>query len=198
MSNEIYEKKIIISGKIQKNKVNIYRRYLEKLKIESQEYAEKINDSISKRLAKELAYIVRTYVDAFYEDYNPNSYQRTGDLYNIYDISKRYSISIGPQYMKYHGEQAPYIFEYSLEYGYHGSHINPDFGIPWWKKPPAYKEWYMPAKKTTAYYPYMKHDLIASIKRHQKTAQQMINEKNKELANKAIAKRNSINFYKRK
>lgn len=194
----LLEKKIVVRQKVWKNKVNAYKKYLEKIKSESYKYAEKVNDRISKELARELEYIVRTYVSAFYDDYMPSSYDRTGDLFNIYDTSKQYNIQIGPGFMQHHGSESEYIFEYSLVQGYHGSHVRKEFGVPWWKTPPEYKEWYTPAVRTTAYYPYMKQDLIRSIKRHQIKAQRLINEKNQELAQKAINKKNSINFYKRK
>ena len=105
---------------------------------------ESITTKYEKLLRSELNYIADSAIDAFYEDYDPNTYNRLGDLYNTYKITVKrnkydieYEIDFSPNYMKYHRGKKTYIYEAVFEEGWHGGDKagagHPEPGIPWYR-----------------------------------------------------------------
>ena len=105
---------------------------------------ESITTKYEKMLRSELNYIADSTIDAFYEDYDPSTYNRRGDMYNTYKISVKrdkydieYEIDFSPEYMKFHGDLKEYLFDIVFEQGWHGGanegEGHPEPGIPWYR-----------------------------------------------------------------
>lgn len=108
------------------------------------------NEKLTKKFIREatenLNYISSSAIDKFYEDYIPNIYERTYDLYNTYKVTVTeddWNIDFDPSFMKeWHrvDDQDPtYIFENSFIRGWHGGAISgeghPNPGTPYWREP---------------------------------------------------------------
>ena len=105
---------------------------------------EQMASKYEKLLRDELNYIARSSIDAFYEDYEPSSYRRYGDIYNTYKIEVKRDqfesnceVHFAPKYMKHHGRLNSYIYDIVFEQGWHGGAIegpgHPEPGVPWYR-----------------------------------------------------------------
>lgn len=143
---------------------------------------------------KKAKQIVESTIDLFYKEYDPipNSYERTGDLKNIFQIGirdgKELIFEYGPEFMEYyHNQGNEFVYVNSFEKGYHGGSFGTDkngvsVNKPTWRTPiPYYSLWYAhPAPQSTSpekrilekwdlfidqeYIPYQKEELLKILK----------------------------------
>ena len=180
------------------NKINAIdeRQYVNEviaLNKKRHEFVDELNKKYAKMMIRDIEHIIRTEVDAFYGDYEPNSYDRYGSLYDIYDINidaerHRMSIDVDYQYMKevisdrQRRLSNAMIFHNAMELGWHGGAIPKDqnartvYGnkvmpdTPYWRTP-DHKNWWKPAEIM---------DGEAPIYRIEQRVRKYIREKNKE------------------
>ena len=122
------------------------------------EYENKIDDFLVKyeKLAKEKWKEAADNI--FYDQYTPELYSRTHDLYNAMRIRNddELGIEVSPEFMENnHRVDRYYIYSFMYDQGYHGGAIlgpnHPDPGTPYWRSPrphgekTGYYHWYMPA-----------------------------------------------------
>lgn len=111
-----------------------------------QEKNEKCTKQFITEATDNLNYIARSAIDKFYEDYEPNSYDRTFDLYNTYKIkvtADDWTIDFDSDFMegmhRVDNQDPEYIFENSFIRGWHGGAISgaghPNPGTPYWRFP---------------------------------------------------------------
>ena len=104
----------------------------------------KMATKYEEKLYEELNEIAESAVEDFYNDYDPSSYERFGDIYNMYKITVKangYGLDIevdfDPKYMKYHKGKKEYIYETVFKEGWHGGDKagagHPEPGIPWYR-----------------------------------------------------------------
>lgn len=147
---------------------------------------EKISDKYEKLLRDELNYIAESTVDRFYEDYDPSSYQRYGDIYNTYKITVtrdeyevNCEIDYGYQYMKHHGDLNSYLFDIVFEKGWHGGADNgfmhPEPGVPWYKDLPEGYDWLRRAARSDSPYEEMDYKIAEYIEKWNKQFRNEIN-----------------------
>jgi hypothetical protein len=116
-----------------------------------------------KLLRDELNYIAESSVDAFYEDYEPSSYQRYGDIYNTYKITVYldqwevvYDIQYNSNFMKYHEGKQGYLFDIVFKQGWHGGADeglgHPEPGIPWYRNLADQGSWLCRAARSNSPY----------------------------------------------
>ncbi len=105
----------------------------------------------------DIEYIARSVIDRFYEDYDPHKYNRWGDLYNVFKVTinqKVWKIDYSPKYMQYpHNVSNEYIYTWSFIMGYHGGAFDgpnhPQFGTPYYRTFPSYRDWSYPAERAS-------------------------------------------------
>lgn len=124
---------------MEKAQINLHieidkKKLLNFIKRNADKMAFGINSELAKRQLKVAREISNNAVDAFYNDYSPNSYVRKYNLYNAAD----YGISNGDDFIfeigyelmrdaKYH-QPTKYVYDITFEQGYHG-------GINWFAPP---------------------------------------------------------------
>lgn len=103
-------------------------------------------------------------VDAFYGEFGQNSYHRTNDLHNAYDVGIRggwdLRIQLGADLMEhYHHQGNDFVYENSFVGGFHGGSAGTDkrgetAAVPYWRTPaPQFTFWYpSPAPRGTSPY----------------------------------------------
>ena len=153
---------------------------------------DKIVEKYAKKVKRELPSTIRSVIDKFYDDHDPNSYDRKGDLYNTFFINVEYDkweVDFDPIYMEYeHRVDNDYIYEWVFQKGYHGGAAygedHPDPGTPWWRfgkstdSTSEDKGWYKPAKRAN----------FSPYEEAKKVANEYISETEAELKNEIRAK----------
>ena len=135
----------------------------------------------------------------FYNQYSPNRYKRTYDLYNVIHIDEdTLDITIDLKYMENeHRVSNEYIFNQMYNKGWHGGAISgeghPDSGTPYWRKPyPYYRYWYKPAVKKGGSIQNMLNKMTPFIKKFDRKQQQVFNEITEDLKGRIIKYTNNI------
>ena len=126
------------------NSLNKLIRDLEKIENTANSAVEKIEKKYQKEVKNELEYIAVSAVEDFYDSYDPDFYDRWGDLYNAFKVvvnDKTWEIQFGSKFMQYkHRATNEYIYNLAFQMGYHGGAWNgsshPFPGQPWVKNYP--------------------------------------------------------------
>lgn len=116
---------------------------------------EKLIQKYLKKMERDIKQIIRLEIDTFYADYDPHMYNRSGSLYDAFEVKiniEKFTISIDVDYIymkdvsnKFRKADNKLIFHNSIELGWHGGAIPSDqnantvFGTPIIKNTPYYR-----------------------------------------------------------
>lgn len=126
--------------------------------------AKKLKKKMDAQTESDLNHIARIAIDHYYESYDPEYYERTGDLYKVFSVEiTDESISLTYNYRSLRNHDIllrKYIFDYMFLQGYHGGAISgyghPAEGIPWYRGTPKgsnkFAFWTTPAVQTDSPY----------------------------------------------
>ena len=123
----------------------------------------KTNSEIPVKAAPEIESASRTAVEDWYMAFNPDYYERTESLLNVYDVQPLtggINVHLSSDELGGHRASNDYIYEYMFILGYHGGAIfgpeHPSPGVPYWRTGFNFSEWKNPAPKTTSAYTLMR------------------------------------------
>lgn len=115
------------------------------------------------KIVKDIDYICRTSIDAYYEAFTPNFYKRTESLYKAYRVKidrNDVVIKLGGEFIPdTHRVSTDYIYNMMFKEGWHGGAPRPDFddGNLYWRSPakkndgmPPFTFWGQIAPRTEA------------------------------------------------
>lgn len=149
----------MISLKINASDLNKAARKFRKLADSIETAKKKTNEEIPKKAAPEIESASRFAVEDWYMSFNPEYYERTESLLNVYDVkplSGEINVNLSPDKLGGHRVGNDYIYEYIFKQGYHGGAIDglehPAPGTPYWRTGFNFSEWGSPAPKTTSAY----------------------------------------------
>ena len=149
----------MISLKINASDLNKAARKFRKLADSIETAEKKTNEEIPKKAAPEIESASRFAVEDWYMAFNPNSYERTESLLNVYDVQPQIgevNVHLSSDELGGHRASNDYIYEYMFILGYHGGAIfgpeHPSPGTPYWRTGFNFSEWGRPAPKTTSAY----------------------------------------------
>lgn len=149
----------MISLKINASNLNKAARKFRKLADSIETAEKKTNEEIPKKAAPEIENASRFAVEDWYMSFNPEYYERTESLLNVYDVkplSGEINVNLSSDELGGHRVGNNYIYEYIFKQGYHGGAIDgpehPAPGTPYWRTGFNFSEWGRPAPKTTSAY----------------------------------------------
>ena len=123
----------------------------------------KTNLEIPVKAAPEIESASRFAVEDWYMSFNPDYYERTESLLNVYDIQPQIgtiNVHLRSDELGGHRASNDYIYEYMFILGYHGGAISgpehPAPGTPYWRTGLEFSKWGDPAPKTTSAYTLMR------------------------------------------
>ena len=123
----------------------------------------KTNLEIPEKAVPEIESASRTAVEDWYMAFNPDYYERTESLLNVYDVQPltgEINVHLSSDELGGHRASNDYIYEYMFILGYHGGAIlgpeHPSPGTPLWRKGFNFSKWGDPAPKTTSAYTLMR------------------------------------------
>ena len=153
----------MISIKVNASGLNRAAAKFRKLADSIESAEKKTNEEIPKTAAPEIESASRFAVEDWYMAFNPDYYERTESLLNVYDIQPQIgaiNVHLSSDELGGHRASNDYIYEYMFILGYHGGAIfgpeHPSPGVPYWKKGFNFSEWGKPAPKTTSAYTLMR------------------------------------------
>ena len=153
----------MISIKVNASGLNRAAAKFRKLADSIETAEKKTNEEIPKTATPEIESASRFAVEDWYMAFNPDYYERTESLLNIYDIQPQIgaiNVHLSSDELGGHRASNDYIYEYMFILGYHGGAIfgpeHPSPGVPYWKKGFNFSEWGKPAPKTTSAYTLMR------------------------------------------
>ena len=153
----------MISIKVNASGLNRAAAKFRKLADSIETAEKKTNEEIPKTAAPEIESASRFAVEDWYMAFNPDYYERTESLLNVYDIQPQIgaiNVHLSSDELGGHRASNDYIYEYMFILGYHGGAIfgpeHPSPGVPYWKKGFNFSEWGKPAPKTTSAYTLMR------------------------------------------
>ncbi|HAU86959.1 MAG TPA: hypothetical protein DCW90_16155 [Lachnospiraceae bacterium] len=113
----------------------------------------KTNEEIPVKAAPEIESASRFAVEDWYMAYNPNSYERTESLLNVYDVQPQIgaiNVHLSSGELGGHRASNEYIYNLAFIQGWHGGAFQ---GFPpLWRTGFNFSEWGDPAPKTTSAY----------------------------------------------
>ena len=156
-------KKKISTPAVDPEKIRDVLNAMKECELAIKKVTEELNKKYNKRVKFNLELIIERAVDAFYESYEPNKYNRQFGLYDAKEIivnDDEWSFNTGAEYMTTEYKvPTEYIYINSFEQGWHGGAVNgkdkyetphPSPGTPYWM---LHGEWYKPATRMKAPYP---------------------------------------------
>lgn len=155
----------MISLKINASDLNKAARKFRKLADSIETAEKKTNSEIPAKVAPEIESASRFAVEDWYMAFNPDYYERTESLLNVYDVkplSGEVNVHLSSDELGGHRVGNDYIYEYMFILGYHGGAItgeppaHPSPGIPYWRTGFNFSEWGSPAPKATSAYTLMR------------------------------------------
>lgn len=221
---ENIETEVEIEYEVDQAKLKKFQDYAGRLIDEYNRKVKVIFDKEAKALKLELQYIIDKYVDSFYSAYTPGSNTYSGSkknadtgyssapyqrLYNLYDAFKieieddDWRVEAGHEFMdpmtgSKGADITRYVFELSLRWGFHGAHIRSGAGVPWWRTPPNWQSWYMPAVQTEPVYNTLMDEAEQAIIKYKEKALEECEEYKKHIIYRIYLRASMMEFYKPK